>query len=418
MKARLHQQDKSAVVYDIASSLKPALLYLCHRIPYPPDKGDKIRSFHILKQLAQHYRVHLGAFVDDSADWEHQASLSQYCESIKLVGRPRSSLLRACMMGLIRNQPLSIEAYASAAMQKWVDQCLVENDIQRTMVYSAAPARFVINNTAHLQRSVIDLVDVDSAKWEQYASQKSFPSNWLYRREARLLKAFENGCKQAFNDCLLVSSAEARLFSERSQGISGHIDYVNNGVDASYFAHDKNRCNPFPADTLPIVFTGAMDYWPNVDAVNWFCESVLPMLVRQNPLWHFTIVGSNPAKSVERLAQHPNVTVTGRVPDVRPYLQHACTVVTPLRVARGIQNKVLEAMAMQAVVVSSDEAMEGIDARAGLHYLRANTREEFVDALHSVTQQRHSKMGERARRFTLEAFDWQTSLAKLKPLLI
>ncbi|MBF0192751.1 MAG: TIGR03087 family PEP-CTERM/XrtA system glycosyltransferase [Magnetococcales bacterium] len=336
------------------------LLFLAHRIPYPPRKGDKIRSYHLLRALAARYRVHLGAFVDDAADAAHAATVAGMCRGETRLVRlnPWRAKLRA-LRGFATGEALTLPYYDHPDMRGWVAEMLHRHPIRRVVVYSAAPAQFVMELDPTIRR-VMDFVDVDSAKWAQYAERRSGLARWLYRREARTLLAAEQAITTRFDQVLFVSEPEAGLFREQSPEHAAKIGYWENGVDLDYFSPERSYPNPYQPGDLPLVFTGAMDYWPNVDAVVWFAREVFAPLTHALPRARFVIVGGRPTPEVVQLQSIPGITVTGNVPDVRPWICGAKAAVAPLRIAQGIQNKVLEAMALGKPVLATSKAMEGI----------------------------------------------------------
>jgi sugar transferase (PEP-CTERM/EpsH1 system associated) len=188
------------------------------------------------------------------------------------------------------------------------------------------------------------------------------PKRWVFRREGRRLLAEETAIAARCDAAVFVSDEEAELFRERTGTDAARLHTVRNGVDTAYFDPGLRFDNPFADDDRAIVFVGAMDYWPNIDAVTWFADNVLPAVLTRNPRARFHIVGSNPGSDVRSLARRPGIVVSGRVDDVRPYLKYAACSVAPLRVARGVQNKVLEAMAMARPIVATPEAVNGIAA--------------------------------------------------------
>ncbi len=391
---------------------RPGLLFLAHRIPYPPDKGDKIRAWHLLRHLARRYRVHLGAFVDDPADWRHADTLASVCATTHLVDlRPRRARLRA-LGGLWRGEALTLPYYRHAGLQAWVDRCLADGT-RRVLAYSSAMARFVMH--ARGARRVMDFVDIDSDKWRQYAPTKRWPMTWLYRREGEKLLAWERAVAVEFDASLFVSAAEADDFRRLAPESAHKVGYFHNGVDADYFSPAHALANPYGAGEEVVAFTGMMDYWPNVDAVTWFAEQVLPRLRRQRPALRFAIVGARPTAEVLALARRDGVLVTGRVEDVRPYLAHARVVVAPLRIARGIQNKVLEGMAMARPVVATAQALEGIGARVGEEVLLADSADQFAVAVLSAADR--DDLGPAARARVLCDFAWDDNLARVDTLL-
>ena len=394
------------------------LLFLVHRIPYPPNKGDKIRSFHLLKHLAQRYHVHLGAFVDDAADWQYVNTVKAFCQSSHFARLdPRMARLRS-LCALSAGRALSLDYYQNRGLHEWVAQTLRTRPVSRVLVFSSVMAQYA--QDAQLTRRVVDFVDVDSDKWMQYCAKKSGPMRWLYRRESRQLLKYEQQVAAHADAALFVSRAEAQLFRRLAPASAHKTGYFNNGVDLDYFSPAHHFDNPYPAASQVIVFTGAMDYWPNIDAVQWFASAVMPLLRQRLPQVLFYIVGSRPSAQVRALADLPGVEVSGTVPDIRPYLAHAGLAVAPLRIARGIQNKVLEAMAMRMAVLVSPQALEGIDAVAGQDLALAEQPQAFADSAAALLENRDgqtSLMAARARTKMESAYAWHEQLAALDALL-
>lgn len=382
------------------------LLFIAHRIPYPPNKGDKIRSFHLLRHLSERYAVHLGAFVDDPDDWQYQEALAPYCASIKLVGLRPSRAKLASLVGLARGEALTLPYYRNAELRRWADALAATGTVTRGLAFSSAMAQFLPDTLAC---RVLDMVDVDSDKWTQYASTRRWPLSWLYAREGRKLAAWEASVAAAFDATLLVSEDEAKLLMQRAPAARERIASFENGVDADYFSPQRNYPNPYAEGVRSVVFTGAMDYWPNVDAVAWFAERIFPAVRAAMPSAQFTIVGARPSADVLALARQPGVVVTGAVPDVRPYFAHAACAVAPLRIARGVQNKVLEAMAMARRVVATPQAAEGLRAVAQRDYLLARGEADLAAAALDCLERPASSPA--ARACILEHYDWARNLA-------
>lgn len=392
------------------------LLLLTHRIPYPPNKGDKIRSFNLLKHLSTRYRVHLGTFVDDPDDWRHVEAVRALCgETYFAALQPRLARLRS-LTALGRGQPLTLAYYRDAALQAWAEQVLARYAIRRVLVFSSAMAQFIRGpRYRHLHR-VIDFVDVDSDKWLQYSRSQSWPWNWLYRREGRALLRFEQAIAGEFAASVFVSAQEAKLF-RRLAPAAARISFAGNGVDTDFFDPALPYPNPYPMDAPVLVFTGAMDYWANVDAVCWFASSVFPAVRQALPTAQFAIVGARPAAAVCRLQQWPGVQVIGAVPDVRPYLAHARAAVAPLRIARGIQNKVLEAMAMAKPVVVTAAAADGILPCPPLEGWLANEPAALAVAAVRLLQHGDTERAAQARLWTLQYYHWRQNLGRIEQLL-
>jgi len=352
------------------------LLYLVHRLPYPPNKGDKVRSYHLLRHLARQHRVFLGTFVDDAEDWPFVDQLKEWCTEVRAVSlRPRLARL-ASSRGLLSGEALSLPYYRSAELHDWVRELSGRVRLDASVVFSSTMAQYA--EALPGLPMLVDFVDVDSAKWSEYARTHRGPLSWVYGREGRKLLAYEQQVAAKARCSFFVTANETALFRQLSPGLAPRLDVVGNGVDFDCFAPDASRPSPYAAGELPLVFTGAMDYWPNVDAVCWFAAEVLPRLRAQHPQLRFYIVGRSPTPAVQALGELPGVVVTGTVPEVQPYLQHAVAAVAPLRVARGIQNKVLEAMAMGRPMVVARNCAEVIDARPDEELLTAVTSEDYV----------------------------------------
>ena len=388
------------------------LLLLIHRIPYPPNKGDKIRSYHLLKHLARDYRVHLATFVDDADDWQHVPAVEALCASSHFAPlNPLRARVRS-LGALVKNRSLSLDYYQDAGMARWVDQAVATHKIKRVMVFSSPMAQYA--DKLGGARRVIDFCDVDSDKWRQYAEKKSPPMSWLYRHEARQLLRYERQVASQYDASLFVSAPEADLFRKLAPESTARIGHFSNGVDTEYFSPEHVFASPYAAGERALVFTGAMDYWPNVDAVQWFASDVFPAVRAKYPGVRFYIVGSRPAPAVQALAQQDGIVVTGTVPDVRPYLAHAAVAVAPLRIARGIQNKVLEAMAMATPVVVSPQALEGIDAAPGSELVLADGADAFqsaVAALLDGQEEAVDAIGAAARARVQSSYSWSSNLA-------
>jgi sugar transferase (PEP-CTERM/EpsH1 system associated) len=391
------------------------LLLLVHRIPFPPNKGDKIRSYHLLAHLAERFNVHLGTFVDDPDDWKYVDEVKRLCGETYFGSlKPTTAKLRS-LVGLANGRPLSLEYYNDQRMRMWVKEILERHPIARVVVFSSAMAQYA----EHVRgaRRVIDFVDVDSDKWTQYADDKHWPLSWLYRREGRTLLRYEREIANSFDNSLFVSEAEANLFRRLAPESDDRIGYYSNGVDTEYFSPDRTYDSPYGDGELPIVFTGAMDYWPNIDAVQWYAQHILPAVRARHPRAVFYIVGSRPSEQVKALARLEGVVVTGTVPDVRPYIAHARVSVAPLRIARGIQNKVLEAMAMAKTTIVSTAALEGINAEPGREVLLAGNEGHFVDSTSACLGVCLPEIGAAARRKVVECYGWESNLARVDDLL-
>jgi sugar transferase (PEP-CTERM/EpsH1 system associated) len=399
-------------------SARPDLLYLVHRIPYPPDKGDKIRSFHLLEGLASQYRVHLGTFVDNPRDWEYAEALRQWCASLELRPLvPWRATLRSAR-GLFTGEPLTDPYYCDAAMHAWVRATLARERIHAIVVLSSSMAQYVPDAQTRGTRCIVDFGDVDSDKWLQYSTSARWPMSWVYRREGLRLEQREGHIARMSHASVFVSHAEAEHFRRLHPDARQRVYAVPNGVDAARFSPAHPLYTPYAPHERALVFTGAMDYWANVDAVSWFARDVLPAIRAREPRARFWIVGSNPTAAVRALGDLDGVSVTGRVADVRPYLRYAAFAVAPLRLARGVQNKVLEAMAMARPVLATSAATRGIDAATPPGVVIADSPESLAQAaLFLLEADDLASRGAAARRYVTERFDWDASRRAFLALL-
>jgi len=393
------------------------LLFLCHRIPYPPNKGDKLRSFNLLKQLGRRHRVHLGTFIDDEDDWRHTdavRAMTGDCHFARLF--PRRAKLRA-LPALIGGQPLSVPYYRDDGLKRWVDGLLERRAVRQAVVFSGAMAQYVTGGRYAALRRIVDFVDVDSDKWRQFALAQTWPMSWIYRREARTLLAFERRVAVEMDASVFVSAREAALFRQLAPEAAARVWDVHNGVDTDYFDPAREYPSPYDAAERAVVFTGAMDYRANVDAVEWFVRDVFPLLRQRHPAVRFYIVGARPTEAVRRLARSSGVIVTGGVYDIRPYLAHAVAAVAPLRIARGVQNKVLEAMAMGRPVAATPQAVEGISCRAGEEVMVGESAAALAEWLGTVVSGGAAAMGAAARRRVMKDYSWKDNLRRFESLL-
>ena len=386
------------------------ILFLTHRLPYPPNKGDKVRSYHLLKHLAARHRVFLGTFIDDPADYDYLDIVRADCAEMHVAKlSPASAKLRA-LTGILSGEPVTLPYYRDHGLGAWVDGVSTRFHIDATLIFSSAMAQYVAGRS--VGHVVVDFVDVDSAKWSEYANRHAWPMSWLYRREGVRLLEFERRAAASAVRSVFVTEKEADLFRSLAPESADRIGFVCNGVDAEFFSPAIEVASPFDPEEVPIVFTGAMDYWPNADAVIWFAAEVLPRLRARWPRLRFHVVGRSPTAAVQALASDA-ICVTGTVPDVRPYLRHAALVVAPLRLARGVQNKILEAMAMARAVVAADSCAGALDALAGRDLEVAGTPQDYERAINALLEDpvRAAAMGVAARERVLAHYSWDAHLA-------
>jgi sugar transferase (PEP-CTERM/EpsH1 system associated) len=393
-------------------------LFIAHRIPFPPDRGDKIRSHHLLKAVARSGPVHVATFGETTADFAAEPALAEIAASHCLARRP-ASLSLAGLRALASGRPVSLTAFDSREVHAWIARLLAERPIDTVFVFSGQMAQYVPAEFAG--RVIVDLCDVDSAKFEAYAAGKWGPRAWIDAREGRLLAAEEARIAARADVTLLVSEAEASLFESRIMNVRANVVALGNGIDTVRFDPDAVDPHPMLAATggPHIVFTGQMDYPPNVAAARRMADRIMPAICAKHPGAAFHVVGRAPASEVRALEGLNGTRVWGEVPDVRPFLAAANLAVAPLAIARGIQNKVLEAMAMARPVLLTPGAATGIGGENGVHYavededakLATRALALLGDAARALT------MGAAARRFVVEHKGWDAALAPVRSLL-
>jgi sugar transferase (PEP-CTERM/EpsH1 system associated) len=371
-----------------------------------------------LKHLSQDYRVYLGAFVDDRHDWRYREVLQRYCEDMLLVGiSPRLRKWKS-LGGIFSRKALTLGYYHHRAMAKWVSTVMQRHAPGRIVVYSSAMAQYVMNIRDPAVHRIIDFVDADSQKWREYSLHRRWPLNLVYAREAEALLAFERRAAAEFDASLFVTDEEAALFRRLAPEVAHKVSHMSNGVDTDFFSPDLDYPSPYPRGGKVLVFTGAMDYWANVDAVTWFAHHVFPGIRERVAGARFYIVGARPTDAVKRLSRLPGVHVTGAVKEIRPYLFHADAAVAPLRIARGLQNKVLEAMAMAKPVLATRAAMDGIRIDAPFYDLVHDEADVLARRAVSLLVDGDSTgLGPAGRRLVEANYAWDANLARIETLL-
>lgn len=388
------------------------ILFLAHRIPWPPNRGDKIRSYNFLKKLLDVAPVHLACFADDKEEAVDQDPVKDKLASCEIMIREKP-LWRAGAEALIARKPISLTSFEDGDFKEAVEQLLHTRDIDCIFVFSGQMAQYVPADFDG--RFIMDFADVDSAKFESYSATELGPMAWINRREGRLLKAFEKQVGQLADQSLFVSDNEVGLFQERSGLGSDKVCSIGNGIDLEFYNQSVVQPIRKPTPGPLIVFTGQMDYRPNVEAVQSFVTEVFPNILADYSEACFAIVGRAPTDAVKKLQDRDGVIVTGGVPDIRQWLKAADIVVAPLRIARGIQNKVLEAMAMGKPVVASTAAAEGIAAENGKHFIvAASPQEEAQQVLKLMGDAPFAeKIGHGANQLIRSQYSWDNQLNDL-----
>ena len=394
------------------------ILFLAHRVPFPPNRGDKIRAHHLLKKLAQLGSVHVGCFAETDEDRAGEPDVAQVAASYRIVDRTKP-LIWAGVEAVLASKPVSLTAFHSPRFANWVRETIANHNVETIVIFSGQMGQYVPDD--FFGRLLVDLCDVDSAKFENYA--EAGEKVWLNRREGRLLAREEERLGRRADTTILISEAEAALFRGRLQFPSlVNVHAIGNGIDAAFF--DPANVEPhseLTGSTGPhFVFTGQMDYRPNVQAALWAIEQLMPRVFARHPEACFHVVGRNPTPALKVHDETIGVRVWGEVPDVRPFIAGADFVLAPLLIARGVQNKVLEAMAMARPVLLTPEAATGIDAVDGEHWQVSQADPEAMlmrfEALWS-DRIRAAAMGQAARDFVLGHHAWDAMLRPLESLI-
>jgi len=390
-------------------------IFIAHRIPFPPNKGEKLRAYHFLKFIAERYSTHLLCHIDEERDLEAAQKIDLPLASIHYHFLPRHKRKQRCLKALFFGGSLTVAYFYNRSLQQVFNTLIRKRPIELVFGSCAPAAEYVFRAGFLGARLLLDFMDVDSEKWRAFSKHTAPPMCWVYALEARRLRAYERRIANTFDHVFLVTEAEARLF----QRVVAEIDVavIENGVNLERF-HPTYQ-SPLSKEGFVLVFTGAMDYWPNAEGVIWFAQEIFPQIKKVFPEVTFFIVGKDPLPEVKRLSVDPRLRITGYVEDARDYLALADVCVVPLRLARGVQNKILEAMAMGKPVVATSAAVEGIKARPGEHLLVADSPDEFAEAVNLLLRERPlaEKMGKAARKQVEKHYSWEKNLTKLEEFL-
>jgi sugar transferase (PEP-CTERM/EpsH1 system associated) len=395
----------------------PAVLLVTHRVPYPPDKGDRIRTYHLLRHLSRRARVFLACLDDEEASPETTRTLEGLCADVAVVPAGGPARWLRALASLALGRTASEGLFSSPGLRRVVDEWASKVPFRSALASASSVAPYLMRPGLEGVPVVIDLVDADSEKWFDYATASRGPGAWLYRLEGRRLRGLEGGLADRTRALTVVSAAEADVL--QGHCARGAVHVVPNGVDLDYFRPDHAPRSTLHAPRSECVFVGALDYRPNVDGVVWFCRDVWPRVRQRHPQARLRLVGRRPTPAVVRLGELAGVEVVGQVEDVRPHVAAAQVSVAPLRLGRGLQNKVLEALAMGKPVVSSPQALAGLPARVDAPARCAATVAEWVGHLDELFADAglRRRLGEEGRRYAERHHDWERCLAPFDRLL-
>jgi len=412
------QHLPDAVVIEEANpSVTPSrqkILFLAHRVPYPPNRGDRIRSFHILRFLAQRADVSVAFLAEEQPSPETQQALKRLCSDVAglRLGRYRRwiNAARSLTFGRTATEGL----FRCNRLRRLLARWSKTTRFDAVVVFCSSMVQYLDVPGLAGVPVLVDLVDVDSQKWLQYAEEASGVQRRLYQIEGKRLRRLEQSLPLRAKAITLVSRCEAELYRSFCPADSVHV--MSNGVDLDYFRPREDSDSTSSEDC---VFVGALDYRANVEGIHWFCDEIWPEVRRRQPKATFTVVGSKPSPLVRRLARRPGVRLACNVPDVRPYLAEAAMVVVPLRIARGIQNKVLEALGMAKAVIATPEALEGIAIEPEVHACQARTPAEWIESMVRLLKDApaRDRLGRAGRTFVEAHHCWDRQLQPLATLL-
>lgn len=395
------------------------ILFLAHRVPFPPNKGEKIRTFHQLKFLSDKgHNISVLAPYEDPQELDFFKALQQqYCGSA--VGVKLSNKFVRLGAGLIKNKALSIANFYSPKLQETFDDTIKEKSFDAIICTASSMAEYIFKSSWLKDKPgpalLMDFMDLDSDKWRQYSERSGFPMKWVYQRETRLISQFEQQVAAHFDACFFITNAEKALFNEHGPK-TDNIYAIENGMDTETF---KPALQSTAHEQPVLLFTGVMDYAPNVDAVVWFVENVWAQILAKWPEGKFYIAGMSPSDKVNNLAKHKGIIVTGFVDDILPFFHQATIFVGPFRIARGVQNKVLQAFACGVPVISTQMGAEGIRCKDKESILIASTPQEFLQLIETLTNQedlRHS-IANKALEIIHQHYAWEGVLAPFDKIL-
>ena len=387
------------------------ILFICHRLPYPPNEGGKIRAFNMIRHLHRHHSVVVASLAHTQKELDDGIDLKDYCDGVIAELLPASVRWLQAGRAIATGAPSSVAYFSSPQLRRKIHEAAGKIGFDAAIVHCAFAAQYV--DGIRTRRKILDFCDIDSRKWFDYSQQKPFPQSVVFKLEAAKLRKYERKVAALFDCCTVASAGELEEYGKLDLSVPCAV--IPNGVDTSFFQPRASG----RSDGSVIVFLGRMDYFPNVDGVNYFAREVFPLIRHQRPDTKFRIIGSNPARSVRDLAGIPNVSVTGQVPDVRSYLEDAAVSVAPLKIARGIQNKILESMAMGIPVVATPQAVKGIGAELSQYVAVAEKPEIFAAQVLALLENNalHTRMAEGGRLQVQQGHAWPSVMEILENLI-
>ena len=387
---------------DIQTTRRPRLLMLTHRIPYPLDRGDRIRTWQLIQSLSPTFDIYLASFADEPVTFDTWSVLRNNVRQFVFDPITPSQRLRRAATAMLTGKSITQRTFSSRRITRTLKAWQQNYRFDAALAVCSSTAPYLLN--LPIPTRVADFIDLDSAKWHQYANESAGPQSLVYKREAILLEKLERYIADKLDAVSFVTESEAQL-AQQIAPKNANIIVAPNGVDTQRFTHVQHH------DAKRVVFTGVMNYKPNTEAIAWFAHKCWPQILADHPDAQLDIVGRDPTPQVEQLADLTNINVTGAVPDPLPYLNRATLAIAPLQIARGIQNKVLEAMACGKPVVATPQAADGIIAEPGRDLLTASNT-NFAQTVSHLLAHPHlsNTIGRFARRTVQLHHDWDTCL--------
>ena len=395
-------------------------LFLSQRVPYPPNKGEKIRTFHQIEYLLNNnHKIYLCSPYTSEEELIHFENFTQK----KGVNSQNSKLKNkylSYLSGFILKKPLSVSNFYSRELQKTIDHLIDNEAFQNIVCTSSSMAEYIFNSST-LQKLKIrpkllmDFMDLDSDKWRQYSLLSQNLMKWVYKREEKLLSKYEQKIYRLFDTCFFVSETEVELFCNKYECIDRPLA-ISNGIDTEFFIPPVRHPNN---DHPVFLFTGVMDYKPNIESVLWFIEYVWPRIIKKYDKARFIIAGMNPVSPISALGRTKGVEVTGYIEDILPYYHQSDIFIAPLRIARGLQNKILQAFSCGVPVISTSMGAEGIDVTDGVNILIADTPDMFFDTIEKLKNNiaLYESIRENALSLAKNHYSWSEILKKLGNIL-
>ena len=399
------------------------ILIISQRVPYPPNKGEKLRTYHQMDHLlAIGHKVSICTPAHSQEDLQSIKSLNTI-KKIPIIFEKMGRSFPRLIIGLMSFKALSVSNFYSTRLQRKLDQLIKQHDFDVILCTSSSMAEYIFKSDKIKSHSVtnqtamllMDFMDLDSDKWKQYSTSTSWPMNWVYAREARLLARFEHKIQQTFDHCFFISQNEVDLFHERIR-LTQNVHVLGNGIDTDSFYPSEKK----PGNVDPVfIFTGVMDYKPNVDAVLWFMEHTWDLIREKYPQARFIIAGMNPSQIIQNLSRTPGIEVTGFVDDILPFYHQSDYFVAPFTIARGVQNKILQAFACGLPVMASSMGAEGIECKDGEHIIIAETASEYLSAIDKLESDSLLKtdIKDKALKLIHDQYSWDGKLKVLDSFL-